>query len=186
MARLPADPAGHAWTDASLHVQATEQRLGIHEHGLDLDDEQNALHQVEGKNVDSPTVPVSIEAHLASDGPPAFLQAIRPKGQGGMIRIQEPVDLLPLPANVPVERQIHRRRDRSRGADGQPARVSAFKKRAGGAADVCRRCEIDQPPTAPMSTCANRLAEATIVHAPIMRPECLPPAYRRLTLASSV
>src|SRR5688572_30089429 len=76
VARLPAHLPREEGNDSGLDVQAAEQLLGIYEHGLDFDDEQNALDRVVGEKIDPPTIAVPIEAHLASHAPPVLLQAM--------------------------------------------------------------------------------------------------------------
>src|SRR5688500_11884179 len=110
------------------------------------------------KKTNEPTVAGPIEAHLAEHHSHGTVQPNRAEGsKRGVIRIQQSVDLWPLPADVPGERQIHRRRDRSSRSHGQVARIPSFQEGAGRGSDACRCCEVDQPPATPMSTRANRL-----------------------------
>ena len=89
VARLPAHRSRDEGNDSSLDVETAEQSLGVHEHGLDFDNEHDALDRVVGEKIDPPTIAVPIKAHLASDDPSVLLQAIRPnRSQGGVIRIQ--------------------------------------------------------------------------------------------------
>ncbi len=81
-----------------------------------------------------------------------------------MIGVQEAIDLLPLPADIPAKREVHGGRDGTCRPDGQSVDVTALEERAHAGSDPGSRSQIDEPPATPMAPRADRMAEATIIH----------------------
>ncbi len=166
---LPAELARNVRGKSRLHVEAAEQLLGIDERSLDLDHEDDPLCGMVGEQVESAAVTVPIEADFASDDPPEPLQPSRPHGgQRGVVGVQQPVDVLPLPADVPIERQVDSCGDHPSRADRQPAHVSAFHEGARGRSHAGRLCQVDQPPPTAVTPSANCLAESAVIHGSMM------------------
>ncbi|MGH2368684.1 MAG: hypothetical protein ACRDI2_10825 [Chloroflexota bacterium] len=128
-ARVPTDIAGDVRSDARLDVETAEKRLGVNERCLDLYDEQNALDRVIRQQVNPSAVPIPIEADLAPHNPAELLKPAGPeRRQARVVGIQEPINLLALPADVPVERQVDRLGDRSSNADGELPDMSTLQE----------------------------------------------------------
>ena len=102
--------------DANLHVEPAEKILDVDDGCLDLDDEKDSAARVEREQIDPSSIAVVVEAHLSSDIPTEGPQAFGPyRGERRVVRIKEPFDFGPLPADVPSQREVHRGGDPARG-----------------------------------------------------------------------
>lgn len=82
-----------------------------------------------------------------------------------MVGIEEPIDLLPLPADVPAERKTHGVSDSARGVHAQSLDLTALEQ-ATHAWSYARRCgEVDESPAALVASRANGHPETPIIHA---------------------
>ena len=161
----PAEVASDERSHADVHVETPEQGLGVDDRGLDLDDEQDPMHGMEGEEMHPTPVPVSVEAHFGTHGPVEAFQPARPEcGHGGMIRVEEAIDLLTLPSEVPAELETDGGGDDAHRAQAQPHRLPALEQRAHGRTDAGRLGQVREPPASPMATRAHREPQATIIH----------------------
>jgi len=174
----PAEVARGMRRDSSLDIQATEQRLGIHDGGLDLDHEQHSVHRVICQQIDPPSIAVSVEADFAAHDPAEFLELLCPeRRQRGMIGVEQSIDLLALPSQVPIEMKIKRSCDRARGPNAQATGVATLQRRAHRSAHARSRGQVNEAPSAPMASRPHGKSQSPIIHAPMMKTG----AYRRLT-----
>ncbi len=91
------------------NIHGTKQRLHIHEIGLDLGNQHQAVHGMPGDEVNAPTLAAPAGAHLDPHPPTPALESRLPRrDQGGVISVEQPAQL----RSVPVEPDVHPRVER--------------------------------------------------------------------------
>jgi hypothetical protein len=175
----PADLAGDERRDPRLGVDPADQLLAVHDHRLQLD-HQDGPGWMHCEQVDPTALSVPVEADFCASRPAEALEATRyQRCQGRVIGVQEPIDELALPADIPRDRQLDGVTDGADGSDRHLPRAPAFEVGARSGANARRLGQVNEPPSALLSSGTDRHAESPIVHAPIVPRQALLPDFFR-------